>query len=263
MSMLINRQDFAQAYSDLDKFKAAGIQLDLVHDNFIGRGWGDYWLDPYGKDAGDGADNFKFNVVEAKKLLAAAGLGNGIKTTFYGPSGTPYGVNYQRDAEALAGMLREGGIDVTFKQVDYSSDYVPNYNYNQAFDGISIFVNTTYGGVANNLRSNWHSASVQDRSSYAPNKINKPGGQKDERLDGMIDALLRETDRQKAVKQAQDIQRYLMTVLYTIPYNYKIRVLTLTWPWVGNAGVYRPWVVSSDPTDIYPYLWFDKSKKPS
>src|SRR5262249_28595804 len=263
MSMLLDRETFASAYSDADKFKAANIQQDLGYDNFIGRGWGEYWVDPFGKDAGDGAKYYKHDVAEAKKLLAAAGFPGGFKTTFYGPSGTPYGVNYQRDAETLAGMMREGGIEVTFKQVDYSSDYVPNYNYNQAFDGISIFVNTTYGGVANNLRSNWHSASVQDRSPYAPAKIGKPGGPKDTQLDGLIDSLLRETDRQKAVKLVQDIQRYLSTVLYTIPYNYKVRSLTLTWPWVGNAGVYRGWAVTSSPTDIYPNLWFDKSKKPS
>ena len=77
-----------------------------------------------------------------------------------------------------------------FKNVDYSGDYVPNYNYNQAFDGISIFFNTTYGGVVNNLRSNYHSASVQDRSPFAPSKIGRPAGQKDTQLDGLIESLL-------------------------------------------------------------------------
>lgn len=104
---------------------------------------------------------------------------------------------------------------------------------------------------------------MQDRTPYAPSKINKPGGAKDTQLDGLIDSLLRETDQAKAVKLTHDIERYMAIQMYTIPYSYKVRGLSLTWPWVGNAGVYRPWAVTSEPTDINPYLWFDKSKKPS
>lgn len=54
IAMLIDRKTFASAYSDEDKFKAAGINLELAYDNFLGRGWGDYWLDPYGKEMGEG-----------------------------------------------------------------------------------------------------------------------------------------------------------------------------------------------------------------
>ena len=149
------------------------------------------------------------------------------------------------------------------KAVEHSPDYVPNYNYNQAFDGISVFVNTTYGGVANNIRSNWHSGSVQDRTPVAPAKINKPGGARDTQLDSLIDALLRETNQPKAVKLTHDIQRHLADQMYTVPFSYKAKNLSLTYPWVGNAGVYKAWVVTSAPTDSYPNLWFDKAKKPS
>lgn len=262
ISMLIDRETFARTFANYDAFKAEGIDLSLVYDNFLGRGWGDYWLDPFGKDAGPDAKNFSFDIAEAKKLLSAAGFPNGLSTTFYGPTGNPYGPNYLRAAQALAGMVNEGGIKVTFQEVGYSNDYVPNYNYNQAFDGISIFVNTTYGGVANNLRTNYHSNSVQDRSPFAPSKINKPaGGPRDTELDGLIEKLLREQDRTKAVQHAHDIQRYLTKVLYTIPYSYKVRGLSLTWPWVGNAGVYQGYAVTSGPTDIWPHLWYDESRR--
>jgi peptide/nickel transport system substrate-binding protein len=264
MSMLIDRETFARTFSNMDQFQSNGIDLALVYDNFLGRGWGDYWLDPTGKDAGPDAGNLKYNPSEAKKLLSAAGYPNGLSTTFYGPTGNPYGPDYTRAAQALAGMVNEGGIKVTFQEVGYSNDYVPNYNYNQYFDGISIFVNTTYGGVANNLRTNYHSNSVQDRSPFAPSKIGKPpAADRDTTLDGLIEKLLRERDRNKAVEDAHEIQRYLTKVLYTIPYSYKIRGLSLTWPWVGNAGVYQGYAVTSAPTDTLPFLWYDASKKPA
>jgi ABC-type transport system substrate-binding protein len=265
LSMLIDRDALLVTFGNVDQFAAEGIDLAPVYDNFLGRGWGDYWLDPFGKDPGPDAEkNFKHDVAEAKKLIGAAGFANGFNIDFLGPTGTPYGTNYNRWAQALGGMFSEGGIRLDFKEATYPGDYVANYNYNQAFNGISIFVNTTYGGVANNLRTNWHSGSAQDRSPYAPTKINKPaGGPKDTTLDGLIDSLLREQDRAKAVSLAHDVQRHLSKVLYTIPFYHKVRGLSLTWPWVGNAGVYQGYAVTSGPTDTYPYLWYDASKKTS
>ncbi len=263
MSQLIDRETFAKTFSNEDKFKAAGIDIARQSDNFLGRGWGDYWVDPFGKDAGaDAAANFKFDPTNAKKLLSAAGFASGFDTTMYAPSGLAYGQTYVDYQQALAGMFGDGGIKVKFQDVGYSNDYVPNYNYNQYFDGISTFANTTYGGVANNLRTNWHSGSAQDRSPYAPTKIGKPAaGDKDTVLDGLIEKLLREPDHNKGVDLAHQIQQYLAKVMYTIPFSYKTRSLTLAWPWVGNSGVYRPWVSNVVQTDTYPFIWYDDTKK--
>jgi peptide/nickel transport system substrate-binding protein len=264
VSMLIDREAFATAYSDADRFAAEGIDLQLVYDNFLGKGWGNYWLDPFSREMGDSGKYFKRDVAEAKRLISAAGFPNGLNTTFYGPTGTPYGVNYQRNNETIAAMMGDGGINVNFRTVDYSSDYVPNYNYNQAFDGISVFVNTTYGGVANNLRTNFHSESSQDRSPYAPAKIGQPpGGPRDTVLDGKIEALLRESNLDRAVSQTHDIMKHLASVMYTVPFSYKARGLGAAWPWVGNWGAYRGWVITSAPTDIYPFYWYDQSKRRS
>jgi peptide/nickel transport system substrate-binding protein len=264
MSQLIDRETFAKTFSSKDQFEAQGVDLSLVYDNFLGKGWGEYWLDPYGKDAGpDAAANFKFDIANAKKLLSAAGFASGLTTDFVGPSNNAYGTDYSRWAQALGGMFSEAGIKLNFREAAYPSDYVNNYNYNQAFNGISIFVNTTYGGVANNLRTNWHSGSVQDRSPYAPAKINQPAAPKDTQLDSLIEKLLKEPDHVKSVQAAWDVQKYLSKVLYTIPFAYKIRGLSLTWPWVGNAGVYQGYAVTSSPTDTWPYLWYDASKKTS
>ncbi len=262
LSMLIDRETFATSFSDEAKFKAEGIDVALQYDNFLGRGWGDYWLDPFGKDAGPDAANWKFSIPEAKKLLTAAGFASGFNTDMYSPSGLAYGQTYVNYQQTLGGMFNEAGIKVSFKEVGYSNDYVPNYNYNQGFDGLSTFANTVYGGVANNIRTNWHSNSAQDRSPYAPAKINKPpAAARDTQLDGLIEKLLRETDHTKGVALAHDIQRYLTKVMYTIPFSYKTRSLSLTHPWVGNAGVYNSWVSSVGATDTLPFLWYDASKR--
>ncbi len=265
MSRLIDRESIATVFSSNDDYVKEGIDIGIVYDNFLGKGWGDYWIDPFGKDAGDGAVNYKHDVASAKQLLSAAGYANGFNTTFYGPKGAPYGTNYDKWAQTLGGMFQDAGIKVDYQSLDYSGDYVPSYNYGQAFDGWSIFVNTLYGGVANNLRTNFHSASVQDRTLTAPTHARptpKPAaGPQDTKLDGMIDQLLQSTDLNKSVSTAQDIQRYLSQQMYAIPYYYKAQALSLAQPWVGNYGAYRPWPVSWVQTDVYPNLWYDASKK--
>ncbi len=78
----------------------------------------------------------KYDIAEAKKLLAAAGLGNGFKTTI---DITPqYFTNsgYQDSVERYVGDLKAGGIDATIKTTEYgvwiASVYRPPFN----FDGI-------------------------------------------------------------------------------------------------------------------------------
>ena len=78
----------------------------------------------------------KYDVAEAKKLLAAAGLGNGFKTTI---DITPqYFTNsgYQDSVERMIGDLKAGGIEATIKTTEYgvwiASVYRPPFN----FDGI-------------------------------------------------------------------------------------------------------------------------------
>ncbi len=265
LSRLINREDIAFTFSGIDNYEKEGIDIGVVYDHFLGKGWGEYYVDPFGKDTGEGGANFKHDVAEAKKLLSAAGFANGFQADFFGPSGVPYGTNYAKWAQVIASMFAEGGVRAQIQSVDYSGDYVPNYNYGQAFDGWSIFTNTFYGGVANNLRTNFHSASVQDRTMTAPTHARsgaKPAaGPKDEKLDGMIQSLLLETDQKKAVSQAHEIQRYLSTQMYVIPFYFKSRGLGLAQPWIGNYGVYRPYAVSWVATDVYPFYWFDQSKK--
>ena len=37
---------------------------------------------------------------------------------------------------------------------------------------------------------------------------------------------------------------------------------SLAWPWLGNFGVYRPWITTDNSAseESFPYAWFDKTK---
>ena len=76
------------------------------------------WLDPRGKDLGEGAQYFQFNVAEAKKLLAAAGYSDRVKLShFYSTNAadyTPYNT-------VLNGMF-SAALGTDFRPLDYNTE---------------------------------------------------------------------------------------------------------------------------------------------
>lgn len=88
------------------------------------------------KDMPDMAAMLKYDVAEAKKLLAAAGFANGFKTEIHITPQYFTNSGYQDSMERMVGDLKQGGIDATAKSTEYgvwiASVYRPPFN----FDGI-------------------------------------------------------------------------------------------------------------------------------
>ena len=67
--------------------------------------WGDYWLDPKGKDFGPNAKYFQHDVAEAKKLHGGGGFANGFPVTSHSITGNQLG-DLPKNAEVLDGMTQ-------------------------------------------------------------------------------------------------------------------------------------------------------------
>lgn len=82
------------------------------------------------------ANFMKYDVAEAKKLLAAAGFANGFKTEVHITPQYFANSGYQDSVERFIGDLKQGGIEGTTKSTEYgvwiASVYRPPFN----FDGI-------------------------------------------------------------------------------------------------------------------------------
>ena len=72
--MAMDRDAITSVIFNPKRYQDMGVKLNTYWNNPVSAGWGQYWLDPKGKDFGPAAQYLKFNVAEAKKLMDAAGF---------------------------------------------------------------------------------------------------------------------------------------------------------------------------------------------
>lgn len=174
----------------------------------LGREW---WLDPKSPEMGEPAKWYEYDIAEAKKLMEAAGYGDGFDTRLHFSSTIytniiPY---YPVVAEALPKLMRDIGINVTLVPEDYIGQYMPQTYTQGNFDGMA-----------------WGLLSVfTDALSYLSNSFlpfGEGGGRnmskvRDEQLIADLEEANREPDVEELRKKLLDVQRYISDKMYYVP----------------------------------------------
>lgn len=255
VSMLIDRDAWIDTFYDVSRFKKEGWPVEVRWHSHISSGYEGIWIDPRSSDIGEGGKNFEFNQAEAKKLLQAAGYPNGIDTEIRWISTGQYGTTFPKHAELFKDMLEDGG-NFKLKQInpDYQTEYLPKIYFGKGdFKGIAVGASTAYPDVGQYMFAYYHSKGPRQKVAFQGQ-----GG--DARSDGLIEAQLRELDRNKRVELIKEWQRYMATKMLMVPYPGQSPAFSLIWPWVGNAGVFRAYDAETAPQETTIHLWFDKSK---
>src|SRR5262249_39139962 len=116
ISMSIDRELLAEVDAGVDSYTKQGVRLDIELQSFIGAGWGGYWMNPRGKEMGEGAKYFAHDPAEAKKLLAAAGQTNlDLRLAF-----TNRYID-EKYVSSIGQWLLDVGIKSTLKPIDYQT----------------------------------------------------------------------------------------------------------------------------------------------
>jgi ABC-type transport system substrate-binding protein len=244
ISMSIDRDALTDLGYNVTKLKAAGLAVKTGWNNVIPAGFTRFWLDPQGKDIGDTAKYFKYNVADAKALMSAAGKGSGFNIKYQYVQNR-YGAAFDSIAEAQIGYLAAIGIKAEVEIQDYNSKYIT-----QTFAG-------NFTGIAFGYETPFPEGGSYPLRQFTDNPLNH-SKVKDPEMAKLA------TDQQAASSEEKrkaifwDIQRKNAEKMYYVP---------------SQAGAatgwtaYQPSIKGTEyqtipyaaPTEEVPFLWLDKA----
>ncbi|MGH2588095.1 MAG: ABC transporter substrate-binding protein, partial [Dehalococcoidia bacterium] len=164
-------------------------------------------VDPKSADMGAAGEWFKYNPAESKKLLAAAGYPNGLPVRYIFTNNI-YGDTFNQIAEAVGGMLKEGGFNTQTVTQDYQREYITpgTGTFFGSFEGVFFGLQTGYLDAHDYIFNMMHSKSTRNHAGIS-----------DPQLDAMIDKEGTTIDENERVKLYKDIERYVADKVYYAP----------------------------------------------
>jgi ABC-type transport system substrate-binding protein len=264
-----DRDTFIDVFFATDKMEAQGIPTNKRWNTAIPCGGpGSYmyfpgmWLDPESRDFGPNAKYFTLgkredDIAEAKKLLSAAGFGNGIdfKHIQY-----PLGFRQQDGQDIIEGMMQDINLHATQERVTIPDIF--NYIFHKPGEpggNWKEMLNTVdFGGpdVGNYLLAHFSNRGNLFGGWNPDDKGATVNG--DPFLNDTTDKVLLEFDNAKRVGLVQEFQRYMAKMFYYSRYPGGATSLQMTWPAVANYNVFRGYGLDG----FYTYEWLDTTKKP-
>ena len=215
LSMTLNRDELLQIAS------VEGGEWPNIINAGMGSAW---WLDPRGPDIGEAGKWYKFDLAEAKKLLEAAGHGDGFDVNMRFSSSVyttivPY---YDLVRQVLGTALRASNIRVTEVPEEYGV-YITTTFVKGPSEGIAWGLESVYTDVGMYLANMFKPRDAGGGRNHS--EVN------DSTLVSMVGDMLKETDTEALREKNFDIQRYVSGKMYYVP--------GVT---PRNAGASHPWL---------------------
>ena len=250
-----------------------------------------YWMDPKDLDTfgetfegGDSGILFHRDIAKARQLMDAAGYPDGIQATLHGTA--DYGATVVNFYEACASSAAEAGFQFEFFFKEYAA-YIASIfrgNFPDGWDGESshLAIGPLYGGATDpedlfaacyartSGRHNWGSAGRVAEDSVSgldtggnaeawshPSAVSGGGPETDERLHDMFDTQKGLLDLEERIEYINDIQRYMATQMYLVPYPGAPGVYAFN-PWMKQVDVNTGAVIENAEQRMWPkatYAW--------
>jgi ABC-type transport system substrate-binding protein len=262
LSMSLDRDTFIEVINDPASFEDVGITVNRFWNTPLSAGYGAFWLDPKGADAGPGAANLQHNVAEAKKLLAAADYddSNQFEFDLIFP-GTRYGRDWPTRAETWQSMAADAGIKVNLVVLDYTTEWIPAppegvFRTFSVFEGPNSKSAVTFrpnGGRS--TPGEWFNTFFQSVGS------NNEVGENWPDLDTLITEARGLFDFEERVAKVHEIQRFMMENMVTIPVLPTTDIMSIKHSGLVGPGSLHAWGGGAGERnshrETYPWFWLD------
>jgi ABC-type transport system substrate-binding protein len=242
-SMVIDRELFADVIEGRDVFRKEGLTLPVAFNTVVAATYDGAYLDPSNdKEFGPNARYLKYNLEEAKKLLAAAGHAGGFEFEFGYNTDTNYSAPYLKVVEVLSGMWSDAGLKPRGNGISYTQ-FVDKYHLSYAlgnkygFNGAMLRGGRGGGTSLLSVIAGCHPAG-QVFHGMTPDGNNASQG--DSKVTDAIEKIRQEFDIERQNGMFHDLVRYYTQQSYTIPRPSTSKSFGLYWPVIGNLGVWRP-----------------------
>jgi peptide/nickel transport system substrate-binding protein len=259
VSLSTDRDLYVDTFGNVDRYRKEGLEAPTAWHSCFGAGEPS-WLDPKDTKAfGENAKWYRFDPVEAKKLMSAAGYKEPLETKFT-LSGNPGEGTLSKPAEVLAGMWNTNKLfNFKMNYVDLNSVFRPQYHYNyDHHEGVAIGGGgADYPDPDGNLQVNFKSG--MDRTGHLD-----ADGKPDAYLDGLIEKQRAETDWNKRLTIFQDFQRHFAGKMYFLHQPGDALGFRLAQPWFGNWRMYNGQSDAGGGSEMQEggvYYWVDGSQK--
>ena len=259
VSMSIDRDSWIDAFNNVSGFEKDGLPVQTAWNTNLASGAGNWWLNPQGKDFGSESQWYKFNVAEAKKLLAAAGYPNGVSVDSIYIGGTQLGSDFQRRVGVMDTFTAEAGFKVSPKVIDYTAEYVPVLrDSNGKFEGWGYRAGGSPANDAVAYLSTLYHSKYGGPGFLGFDLNGKGDGSGDPELDSTLNKARAETDATKRLALVHDIQRALAKNMYMVPaVPGEATAFQIAWPVLGNFQAFQ----GDRRTQAF-HWWIDPTKAP-
>jgi ABC-type transport system substrate-binding protein len=162
-----------------------------------------------------------------------------------------YGQQFASRVEATLAMFNDVGIRARATPEDYQTEWLPKtFSSRGDFDGIALGPSARYPDAGEWISAHFHSSASRSKL---------PEGY-DREFDRLIENIRNETDGNKRTERIKEYQRYAANKMLYVSWTGAATGFNLTWPWVGNNGVYRTSSQMANPTELLIYTWLDTTK---
>jgi len=241
-SMAMDRETYIDVFHNVTNLEKEGLPVQTYWHTAIGPAPG-WRLDPKDSKAfGENAKYFKYDVAEAKKLLAAAGYGNGLDIITSYIKGTELntnGANFQKTAEVRQDMLRAIGVKPQVNLIDYTTEYLPKYLSNAGkFDGLLYRTGVASANDAV-VWLDWRYKTQGGDGWIGFDAAGKGDGSGDPQVDALLTKARQEVDINKRKELVNEVQRYLGKAAYAISLPGSADTFDLAWPALQNHRAFN------------------------